>query len=43
MTIAEIAEGLDLNPNTVASRIRAARVAFDRALAEYESTNGGAR
>lgn len=36
MTTAEIAEALDLNPNTVASRIRAGRVAFEAALARHE-------
>lgn len=36
MTTAEIAEALDVNPNTVASRIRAGRMAFEAALARHE-------
>lgn len=40
MTIAEVAEAVGANPNTVASRIRAARVAFERALAEWEASGG---
>ena len=34
MTMAEIAEALDVNPNTVSSRLRAARQRFEEALAE---------
>lgn len=38
MTMAEIAEALDVNPNTVSSRLRAARQRFEAALAlETES------
>ena len=40
MTIGEIAEATCANPNTVASRIRAARVAFERGLAEWERSGG---
>ncbi|WP_394845751.1 RNA polymerase sigma factor [Pendulispora brunnea] len=36
MTIAEISEAIDVNPNTVASRIRAARRAFEAALERFE-------
>jgi RNA polymerase sigma-70 factor (ECF subfamily) len=42
MTIAEVAEAVGANPNTVASRIRAARAAFDRGLAEWETSRGAA-
>jgi RNA polymerase sigma-70 factor (ECF subfamily) len=42
MTIAEIAEAVGANANTVASRIRAARVAFERALEDSEASRGGA-
>lgn len=44
MTIAEIAEAVGANPNTVASRLRAARIVFDHGLAEWEaaqSAEGG--
>ena len=37
MTIAEIAEAVGANPNTVASRVRAARIAFDQGLSEWEA------
>lgn len=37
MTTTEIAEALDANPNTVASRIRAGRFAFEAALARHEA------
>ncbi|HEX7666065.1 MAG TPA: sigma-70 family RNA polymerase sigma factor [Polyangiaceae bacterium] len=37
MTTSEIAEALDANPNTVASRIRAGRLAFEAALARHEA------
>lgn len=40
MTIAEIAEAVGANANTVASRIRAARVAFERGLAEWATSRG---
>ena len=40
MTIAEIADAVGVNANTVASRIRAARVAFERGLAEWETSRG---
>lgn len=40
MTISEIAEAVGANANTVASRIRAARIAFERGLAEWESSGG---
>lgn len=40
MTIAEVAEAVGANPNTVASRIRAARIAFERALVEWEASGG---
>jgi len=51
MTTAEIAEALELNPNTAASRIRAGRMAFEAAHARYEAATqhreahleGGAR
>jgi len=36
MTIAEISDAIDVNPNTVASRIRAARRAFESALERSE-------
>jgi RNA polymerase sigma-70 factor (ECF subfamily) len=37
MTTAEIAEALDTNPNTVASRIRAGRAGFEAALERHEA------
>ncbi|AKU98615.1 RNA polymerase sigma factor RpoE [Labilithrix luteola] len=40
MTIAEVAEAVGANPNTVASRIRAARAAFERGLEEWEASGG---
>ncbi len=47
MTIAEVAEALGQNPNTMASRIRAARTAFEQAVLRYEerspSASGGSR
>ncbi|MEO8875538.1 MAG: sigma-70 family RNA polymerase sigma factor [Polyangiaceae bacterium] len=51
MTTAEIADALELNPNTAASRIRAGRTAFEAALARHEAATqrreahleGGAR
>lgn len=36
MTATEIAEALAINPNTVYSRLRVARLAFDRALERYK-------
>ncbi|MGH7282481.1 MAG: RNA polymerase sigma factor [Polyangiaceae bacterium] len=36
MTTAEIADALDVNPNTVASRIRAGRACFEAALERHE-------
>jgi RNA polymerase sigma-70 factor (ECF subfamily) len=41
MTISEIALAVDENPNTVASRIRAARVALERGFAELKQSRGG--
>jgi RNA polymerase sigma-70 factor, ECF subfamily len=43
MTLAEIAEAIGANPNTVASRLRAARRLFEAALARHESANGRPR
>jgi RNA polymerase sigma-70 factor (ECF subfamily) len=40
MTISEIAEAVGANPNTVASRIRAARTAFERGIEEWEASGG---
>ena len=37
MTTAEVADALDLNPNTAASRIRAGRAAFEAALSRHEA------
>lgn len=37
MTTAEIADALDVNPNTIASRIRAGRIAFEAALERHEA------
>lgn len=36
MTMAEIAEAIDVNPNTVSARLRAARKIFSEALARHE-------
>ena len=43
LTLAEIAEAIGANPNTVASRLRAARHLFEAALARHESANARAR
>lgn len=37
MSATEVAEALDANPNTIKSRIRAARQDFEEALSSYES------
>jgi RNA polymerase sigma-70 factor (ECF subfamily) len=37
MTTSEVADALDLNPNTAASRIRAGRAAFEAALERHEA------
>ena len=37
MTTAEVADALELNPNTAASRIRAGRTAFEAALGRHEA------
>jgi RNA polymerase sigma-70 factor (ECF subfamily) len=42
LTLAEIGDALGLNPNTVASRLRAARRDFEAALAASGETAGGA-
>jgi RNA polymerase sigma-70 factor (ECF subfamily) len=39
MTIAEIAEALSANANTIASRLRSARTLFETAIAELEASN----
>jgi RNA polymerase sigma-70 factor (ECF subfamily) len=41
MTAPEIAEVLDVNVNTVYSRLRAARADFERAVARLQSRSGG--
>jgi RNA polymerase sigma-70 factor, ECF subfamily len=38
MTLAEISEALDVNPNTISSRLRAARHQFEEALARATAT-----
>jgi len=41
MTANEIAEVVGVSPNTVSSRLRAARKAFEEALANYRARVGG--
>jgi RNA polymerase sigma-70 factor (ECF subfamily) len=41
MTLAEISGALDLNPNTVSSRLRAARQKFEEALARATASTEG--
>ena len=43
MTTPEIARTLEVNPNTVYTRLRAARVEFDEALTRYRAREGGGR
>jgi RNA polymerase sigma-70 factor (ECF subfamily) len=41
MTAVEIAEIVEANPNTVASRLRAARRDFEKALARFRARESG--
>jgi RNA polymerase sigma-70 factor (ECF subfamily) len=43
LTVPEIAEALGLKVNTVYSRLRLARLAFDKALAEHRAQDGRSR